>query len=107
MFDRPVKFSNSDEDRLNEFLRLYRESCEDTEASANFMPQIWSKIEMRQASTNSFDGMAKALVAAAIAVSLIGGFLISSANQSSAFYKTTFVDALVRDHAASLGPLLP
>ena len=107
MFDRPVKFSKSDEDRLNEFLRRYRESCEDPEASANFMPQVWSKIEMRQASTNWFDGMAKALVAAAIAVSLLGGFLISSANQSSAFYKTTFVDALVRDHAASLGPLLP
>ena len=49
--------------------------------------------------------MAKALVTAAIAVSVILGLLISSANQSAAFYKSTFVGALVRDHASSLEPL--
>ena len=105
MFNRPVKFSRSDELRLDEMFRLCRESHDDPEASANFMPQMWAKIEARRASTNWFDQIAKALVAGAIAASVIAGLLISSANQSVAFYKATFVDALVRDHAASLEPL--
>jgi len=105
MFNGPVKFSSSDELRLDEMFRLCRESREDPEGSPNFMPQMWARIEMRRASTNWFDYLAKALVTASVAASLVAGLLISSANQSAAFYKTTFVDALVRDHAASMEPL--
>ena len=105
MFNKSTKFSKSDDLRLDEMFRLCRECHEDPEASVDFMPQMWAKIEMRRASTNWFDHMAKALVAAAIAVSVIAGLLISSSNQSAGFYKTTFVDALVKDHAASLEPL--
>ncbi len=54
--------------------RLYRESREDPEASANFMPKMWAGIERRKASTNWFDHLAKALVAAAIAASFIALF---------------------------------
>ena len=105
MFNRPVKLSRSDELRLDEMFRLCRESHDDPEASANFMPQMWAKIEMRRVSTNWFDHIAKALVAAAVAASVIAGLLISSATQSTEFYKATFVEALVKDHAASLEPL--
>ena len=105
MLKRPVEFSKSDELRLDEMFRVCRESDNDPEASANFMPQMWARIEMRRASTNWFENIAKALVTAAIAASVIAGLLISSGNQSAAFYNTTFVDALVTDHAASLEPL--
>ena len=105
MFNRPVKFSRSDELRLDEMFRLYRESHEVPEAGANFMPHMWAKIEIRRVSTTWFENTAKALVTAAIAVSVIASLLISSSNQSTAFYKTTFVNALVTDHAASLEPL--
>ena len=96
---------NLNEGRLVELFRAYRESCPEPEAGPDFMPRMWSKIEMREASTNWFGSMAKALVTAALATSVILGLLISSMNQSSAYYNGTFVDALVKDHAASMEPL--
>jgi len=107
MFNRLTKTEelNPNDGRLDELFQAYRESLPDREAGANFMPQMWSKIEMREASTNWFGSMAKALVTAALATSFILGLLISSMNQSSAYYNGTFVDALVKDHAAGMEPL--
>lgn len=107
MFNRLMKTDkqNPGEERLNELFRAYRVSCPDPEASPDFMPQMWAKIEMREASTSWFSSMAKALVTAAVAASVILGLLISSMNQSSAFYNGTFVEALVKDHTASMEPL--
>ena len=107
MFNRLMKSGeqNLNEARLDELFRAYRAACPEPEASPNFMPQMWSKIEGREASTNWFGSMAKALVTAALAASVILGLLMSSMNQSSAFYNLTFVDALVKDHTSSLEPL--
>jgi len=40
-----------------------------------------------------------------LAASVILGMMISSMNQSSAFFNATFVDALRADHASTLEPL--
>jgi hypothetical protein len=93
------------ESRLNELFLNYRESCPVPEDSAVFMPQLWARIEAREASGNWFGSMAKALVTAAVAASLILGMLVSSMSQSTAFYNGTFVEALVKEHTASLEPL--
>jgi len=69
------------------------------------MPQIWARIEAREVSTNWFGQVAKALVASAVAVSLILGMIISSRNQSIAFFNATFVEALRADQASALEPL--
>ena len=107
MFNRLTKTEerSPSESQLDELFRAYRAACPEPEPGANFMPQMWAKIEMREASTNWFGRMAKALVTAAVAASVILGLLISSMNQSSAFYNGTFVEALVKDHAASMEPL--
>jgi hypothetical protein len=107
MFNRLMKTEerNPEESRLDDLFTAYRESCPEPDPSANFMPQMWARIEVREASTNWFGSMAKALVTAALAASVILGLLMSSMNQSSAFYNGTFVDALVRDHTASMEPL--
>jgi hypothetical protein len=107
MFKRLMKTEerNPNEGRLDELFRAYRESCPDPEPGVNFMPQMWSRIEVREASTNWFGSMAKALVTAAVAASVILGLLMSSMNQSSAFYNGTYVDALVKEHTASMEPL--
>jgi hypothetical protein len=99
------KFSSTEESQLDDLFKAFRESCDASPESPTFMPHIWARIEARRNSTNWFDSMAKALVTAAIAASAILGFLISSSNQSTAFYKAPFVDALVTDHAISLEPL--
>jgi hypothetical protein len=96
---------NPSEDRLDELFRAYREACPDRDASADFMPTMWSKIEARELSTTWFGSVAKALVTAALAASVILGMMISSSSQSSSFFDATFVDALRADNASSYEPL--
>jgi hypothetical protein len=97
--------SNDREAHLDELFRAYREACPNPEPGATFMPNIWARIEAREVSTNWFGRVAKTLVTAALAASLILGMIISSLNQSSAFFNATFVEALRADHASTLEPL--
>jgi hypothetical protein len=91
--------------RLDELFLAYRQACPDTEGSARFMPGIWAGIEARENSSNWFGRVAKALVTAAVAASVILGMMMSSANHSNDFFNATFVDALQADHVATLEPL--
>jgi hypothetical protein len=105
--NRPMEQGNSSqsESRLDEMFRAYRDACPVPDVSANFMPALWARIEAREVSTNWFGHVAKALVTAALAASVILGMMISSTNSSSAFFNATFVDALRADHASTLEPL--
>jgi hypothetical protein len=109
--NKPMERGNSNgnlnerEARLDEMFRAYRSACPDLDASANFMPDLWARIEAREVSTNWFGRVAKALVTAALAASVILGMMISSTNQSAAFFDATFVEALRADHASTLEPL--
>lgn len=96
---------NSSESRLDELFLAYRQACPDSEATPNFMPELWAKIEAREVSTNWFGRVAKALVTAALAASVILGMMISSRNHPNAFFDATFVDALRADQVAGLEPL--
>ncbi len=96
---------NSSERLLDELFLAYRQACPDPDATPNFMPELWAKIEAREVSTNWFGRVAKALVTAALAASVILGMMISSANQPNAFFNATFVDALPADQVAGLEPL--
>jgi hypothetical protein len=100
-----ARLEHEAEARLDQMFLAYREACPDPGASANFMPEMWAKIEAREVSTNWFGRVAKALVTAAIAASVILGMMISARNQSNAFLNATFVEALRADHASSLEPL--
>jgi hypothetical protein len=69
---------------------------------------MWARIEAREVSTNWFGRVAKALVAVALAASVILG-MMSSRNQSgvffnAAFFNSTFVQALRADRASKLDP---
>lgn len=104
--NRPMlQGTSSDDARLDEMFRAYRAACPDPEASSNFMPKMWARIEARESQTNWFGRFAKALVTAALAASVILGMMVSSANQSNVFFDSTFVEALRADHASSLEPL--
>jgi hypothetical protein len=105
----PRADTNEAELRLDELFRAYRQACPEPEASVNFMPEIWAKIEARQVSTNLFGRMAKALVTVALAATVVLGILVSSASQSNsaslATYNGTYIEALTADHVSSLEPL--
>ena len=104
------QFSSSEKDRrLDGLFRAYREACPDVDAGVNFMPDMWAKIEARQVSTNWFGRMAKALVMAGLAASVILGMLVSSMNNRAATpvldLNGTFIQALTEEHASTLEPL--
>jgi len=67
----------NDEQRLDALFRAYRNACPNPEASANFMPNLWQRIEARQTYTFSFRRMANAFVTAALALSLGLGVYMS------------------------------
>lgn len=103
--NRPMEHGNSSESRLDELFLAYRQACPDPEVTPNFMPELWAKIEAREMSTNWFGRVAKTLVTAALAATLILGMMVSSQNRSSEFFNATFVDALRADQMAGLEPL--
>jgi len=89
----------SDDERLDRLFHAYREACPAPEASPNFMPELWQKIEARQSITFSFGRMASAFVTAALAASLaLGIYLALPAN--STYYSQSYVEALAADRGA-------
>jgi hypothetical protein len=91
---------------LSDWLQAYRSACPEPEASVNFMPAMWAKIEARQVSTNLFGRMAKALVTAALAATVILGLMLSTySHQADLNFNGTYVEALSVDHASTLEPL--
>jgi hypothetical protein len=94
-----------DEARLDRLFRAYRDACPDPEPGANFMPELWARIEAREKSTSLFGRMAKALVTAALAASVILGLLMSTVSQPGGNYNGTYIEALMVDHASGLEPL--
>jgi hypothetical protein len=99
---------NDDADvRLNDLFLAYREACPDPEPSVNFMPEMWARIEAREASTTVFSRVAKALVTAALGASVVMALMSGSYNQpvGNSSYEGTYIQALAADHVSDLEPL--
>lgn len=96
---------SEDNVRLDRMFKAYRIACSPPNAGADFMPTIWAKIEAQQDSVNWFGRVAKTLVTAALAASVILALMISAMKPSGAFYNATFVEALRANRAAALDPL--
>ena len=73
----------SDDQKLNALFQAYREACVAPETSANFMPNLWARIESRQRFTFSFSRMANALATAAVALSIALGVYMAMPRSSS------------------------
>jgi hypothetical protein len=84
----------SDDERLDSLFRAFREACPTPDASANFMPELWQKIEARQNLTFSFGRMASAFVTAALALSIGLGMYLAAPRSSSPYYNQSYVEAL-------------
>ena len=84
----------SDDHELDALFRAYHDACVAPEASANFMPNLWARIESRQRSTFSFRRMANALTTAAVAASLALGIYMSIPRSSAFDNNQTYVEEL-------------
>jgi len=91
--------------RLDRLFYAYREALPDPQPGVNFMPELWTRIERRRASSDWFSRLAKGLVTAAVALYVILALLTPSGENSAAYFNGTFVDALVAEHVSSLEPL--
>src|SRR5688572_9284577 len=79
---------------LQELFHSYRESMTGIEASANFMPALWGKIDGRRRVTHSFTRFASAFVTAAFLICLILSGTLMSDNQVGGTYPASYVDVL-------------
>jgi hypothetical protein len=90
----------SDERRLDALLGAYRRACPDPEASANFMPLLWQRIEARQTPSFFLGRMARAFVTAAVALTLAMAVYLYLPHGSGVFYSESYVEALASGHSA-------
>ncbi len=93
-----------DEERLDAIFEAYRRACPMPEASANFMPNLWSRIEARQRTTFSFRRMAQALVTAAVALSIALGVYMAIPHPNLNSY--SYVEALAEANSADSSDLV-
>jgi hypothetical protein len=87
----------NDERELDDLFQKYRSACPDIEASADFMPKIWERIENRRSFWFAFQGLARMATTASTALCLlllILNFLTGSQNRLP-----TYADALAADNS--------
>ena len=84
----------SDDEELDALFQAYARACPTPEPSANFMPNLWQRIESRQSYTFSFRRMANAFVTAAVALSIALGVYTSVVGSSPNYYAQSYIDAL-------------
>src|SRR5277367_4204116 len=109
MSDRTMKHDDnsatSAELRLDQLFLAYRDGFPDPTPSVNFTPELWARIEAREVSSGIFGRMAKALVTAALAATVILGLMVSTMSQKTQSFNGTYLEALSADHASSMEPL--
>ena len=85
---------------LDGWFRAYRDACPAPEPSANFMPEIWQRIEERQRSLFYLGRWARTLATAAAVLSLaMAAYLYVPHARNSMFYVESYVEALAAGHA--------
>ncbi len=91
------------EERLASLFAAYREALPDPDASPEFMPRLWEKIEARQTFAGSIRLFARAIITAAATASLVMGIYMTRPQQHS-FYTNTYLELLAADQThESLG----
>jgi hypothetical protein len=89
-----MSMRGNDDEELNVLFRAYRDACPDLEASANFMPTLWARIDSRQTFLFSFRRMANAFVTAAVALSIALGVYMTIPRSTAGTPSETYVEAL-------------
>ena len=79
---------------LEALFASYRQSLPDREGSANFMPDLWAKIDSRKTVTYSFRRMASRFVTAAAAITLVLSAALWVPSQNTQVPSPTYVEVL-------------
>jgi len=85
---------------LSRLFAQYRETLPDPEPAPEFLPELWRRIETRQASSRDLRRLAQGFVTAAALVSLLMGIFLTVPNgQAGGFYSNTYLELLAADQA--------
>jgi hypothetical protein len=84
----------NDDQKLDALFAAYREACGNPDASANFMPNLWARIDARQSFTFSFRRMANAFATAAVALTLVLGLYMVVPGSRQSVTNQSYVEAL-------------
>jgi hypothetical protein len=87
------------DERLDSLFRAYYSACEPREVTANFMPELWQKIDKVQNATFSFRRISKVFVTAAAALSLVLA-VVGVSIQDPKADNVTYVEALAAHNDA-------
>ncbi len=86
---------DQNEARLNGLLSAYRDACVPSEPSANFMPDLWRKIEARQRNSFIFQRISRwMMTTAALATVAMAFVTMVIPRGGSAFNAGTYVEIL-------------
>jgi hypothetical protein len=94
--------------QLDRLFKQYGDACGSPEGSANFMPALWTKIEARQSKGLFFERVARTFVAATMAAcGALGVLMLMPAQQQpSAFFSSSYVEAIATANAHETAPYL-
>lgn len=85
---------------MDSLLAAYRDACPVPEASPEFMPKLWARIDARQSSFGFLKRWTEGFVAAAAAACLVAVLLQVAPDDSEAVvYQATYLEALTQDPA--------
>jgi hypothetical protein len=96
------------DDKLDSVWRAYRAACPDPEPSANFMPDLWRRIDSRRNFTFSFERMVRSFVTVAAAVTIAIGVYVSlprATPASEVNYLEALAEANALDTPDNVGPV--
>jgi hypothetical protein len=93
-YQLPAENRGPEDERLDALFREYRQACEPLEVSANFMPELWQKIEAKQSATFSFQRIARAFVTVGAALTLLLATYELLPKDTSPAYNATYVETL-------------
>ncbi len=92
--------TNHDDARLDELFRSYRAACPDVEASSNFMPGVWQKIESGHSFWFVFQRFARTATTGCAALCLVLLVLNFASTPYNTRASASYTDALLADHSA-------
>jgi len=96
------------DEKLDSLWQAYRAACPEPEPSANFMPDLWRRIESRRTFTFSFQRMMRSFVTVAAAVTIVIGVYVSlphSTPASEVTYLEALAEANTLDTPDNVGPV--
>lgn len=93
-----------DDSQLNPIFEIYRQACPEIEPHAQFMPELWQKIEARRSFWSVFQREARAFVTASAALCLLLLVLnfVGALGGNAHVFASSYADALMADHTAEL-----